>query len=90
MSGFITKSFESPDETRTPDKTTVEVVDLAGIKAARLTAAPGWKWSYRLRRCGVTMSRIFTTSTRSSSSNRAANHNARPKAALSWRSKIRT
>ena len=40
MSGFITKSFESPDETRTPDKTTVEVVDLAGIKAARLTTEP--------------------------------------------------
>lgn len=45
MSGFIAKSFESPDETRSPDKITVEVVDLAGIKAARLTTAPGWKWS---------------------------------------------
>ena len=45
MSGFTTKSFDSPDETRTPDKTTIAVVDLAGIKAARLTAEPGWKWS---------------------------------------------
>lgn len=41
----IAKSFDSPDETRTPDKTKVEVVDLAGVKAARITFQPGWKWS---------------------------------------------
>ncbi len=40
-----TKSFDSPDETRTPDKTRMEVVDLGGIKAARLTAQPGRRWS---------------------------------------------
>ena len=45
MAGFTTKSFEAPDEVRAPDKTRVEVVDLAGVKAARLTAEPGWKWS---------------------------------------------
>ena len=45
MPGFIAKSFESPDEVRTPDKTTVEVVDLAGIKAARSKVEPGWRWS---------------------------------------------
>lgn len=45
MAGVTTKSFERPDEVRSPDKTTVEVVDLAGIKAARLTAQPGWRWS---------------------------------------------
>jgi hypothetical protein len=39
------KSFETPDEVRTPDKTRMEVVDLAGVKAARLTAPPGWRWS---------------------------------------------
>ena len=39
------RSFDNPDETRTPDKTKVEVVDLGGPKAARLTAQPGWKWS---------------------------------------------
>jgi len=44
MSGFTAKSFESPDETRTPDKTRVEVLELGGIKAARRTTAPEWKW----------------------------------------------
>jgi hypothetical protein len=39
------KSFDSPDETRTPDKTKVEVVDLGGAKAARMTLQPGWTWS---------------------------------------------
>jgi mannose-6-phosphate isomerase-like protein (cupin superfamily) len=33
--GVATKSFDSPDEQRTPDKTTVDVVDLNGIKVAR-------------------------------------------------------
>jgi len=41
----IGKSFESPDEVRFPAKTTVEMVDLGGIKAARLRCEPGWKWS---------------------------------------------
>ena len=45
MAGLTTKSFESPDERRTPDKTTLDVVDLAGVKAARMRAEPGWKWS---------------------------------------------
>lgn len=45
MAGMSARSFDSPDETRTPDKTKVEVVDLGGPKAARLTAQPGWKWS---------------------------------------------
>jgi hypothetical protein len=45
MPGFIAKSFESPDEVRSPDKTRVDVVDLAGIKAARLRVEPGWRWS---------------------------------------------
>ena len=45
MATVVAKSFDSPDEVRSPDKTKVEVVDLAGVKAARLTAEPGWKWS---------------------------------------------
>src|SRR5688572_23717131 len=45
MSGVTTKSFDSPDEVRSPDKTTVDVVDLGGVKAARLTIQPGWRWS---------------------------------------------
>ena len=46
MPGITTKSFNSPDESRTPDKTKVDVVDLGGgTKAARMTAQPGWRWS---------------------------------------------
>jgi mannose-6-phosphate isomerase-like protein (cupin superfamily) len=45
MPGVVKKSFESPDEQRTPDKTHVAVVDLGSVKAARITMQPGWKWS---------------------------------------------
>jgi hypothetical protein len=45
MTGFTVRNFGSPDEVRTPDKTKVEVVDLAGVKSARLTLQPGWRWS---------------------------------------------
>ena len=45
MAGVVRKAFDEPDETRAPDKTKVEVVDLGSVKAARLTAQPGWKWS---------------------------------------------
>jgi hypothetical protein len=45
MANLVSKSFDKPDETRTPPKTTVEVVDLGGFKAARLTLEPGWRWS---------------------------------------------
>jgi hypothetical protein len=45
MAGITKKSFDSADETRTPEKTRLEVVDLGGAKAARMTAQPGWKWS---------------------------------------------
>jgi hypothetical protein len=45
MSKLIAKSFDSPDETRAPDKTNVDVVDLGSVKAARMTFQPGWRWS---------------------------------------------
>ena len=45
MASLIAKSFESPDEVRSPDKTKIEVVDLGGVKAGRLRVEPGWKWS---------------------------------------------
>lgn len=45
MAGIEKNSFESPDETRTPDKTRVDVVKLGSTTAARLTMQPGWKWS---------------------------------------------
>jgi hypothetical protein len=38
-------SFESPNETRTPDKSKIDVVKLGDTSAARITFQPGWKWS---------------------------------------------
>lgn len=45
MAGVVTRSFDSPDETRTPPNTRVEVVKLGGNTAARFTFQPGWRWS---------------------------------------------
>ena len=45
MSSIHLKNFNSPDETRTPDKTKVEVLQLGDQVASRITFQPGWKWS---------------------------------------------
>ena len=45
MAGVESRNFDSPDETRTPDKTKVEVVRLGGATVARFTFQPGWRWS---------------------------------------------
>ena len=43
--GVSVKNFDSPDESRKPDKTQLDIVDLGSAKVARMTAQPGWKWS---------------------------------------------
>jgi hypothetical protein len=45
MPGVEVGDFGSPDETRTPDKTKVELVRLGGASAARMRLEPGWRWS---------------------------------------------
>jgi hypothetical protein len=45
MGSLTSKRFDAADETRTPDKTKIEIVDLSGTKVARMTAQPGWRWS---------------------------------------------
>ena len=45
MSGIESKSFDKPDETRTPAKTRVDVVRVGGTEIGRMTFEPGWKWS---------------------------------------------
>ncbi len=45
MAGVTRKSFDAPDERRAPEKTDIRVVDLDGLKAARITFEPGWRWS---------------------------------------------
>lgn len=45
MTGVEHRDFSAPDETRTPDKTTVELVNVAGGQIGRYTFQPGWRWS---------------------------------------------
>jgi hypothetical protein len=45
MAGVERLDFDSPDESRTPEKTRVDVVHLGGTAAARMTMEPGWRWS---------------------------------------------
>jgi hypothetical protein len=45
MTAAMSKSFDAPDELRTPPRGAVAVVDLKGAKVARFTLEPGWRWS---------------------------------------------
>ena len=45
MAGAESRSFDSPDEVRTPDKSKVESVSLDTGKVGRATFQPGWRWS---------------------------------------------
>ena len=51
MAGVEARDFDSPDETRTPDKTKVEVVRMSrgerwpsGASVGRMRLEPGWRW----------------------------------------------
>lgn len=45
MTGIETNDFSAPDEVRSPDRTTVEVIKIAGGEVGRYTFEPGWRWS---------------------------------------------
>jgi len=45
MAGVQRLDFDSPDETRTPDKTRVDVVRVGNVTAGRFAFEPGWRWS---------------------------------------------
>lgn len=45
MGSLERNDFSAPDETRSPDKTTVELVNIAGGQLGRYTFQPGWRWS---------------------------------------------
>jgi hypothetical protein len=45
MAGVEHRDFTAPDETRTPDETTVELVNLGSGQIGRYTFQPGWRWS---------------------------------------------
>jgi hypothetical protein len=44
MAGVEVGDFGTPDETRTPDKTKIDV-RMGGTSAARMRLEPGWRWS---------------------------------------------
>ena len=45
MANLEKKSFDSPDELKTPEKTTAAVVNFGSVAASRIVLQPGWKWS---------------------------------------------
>ena len=45
MSAAERKTFEQPDETRTFEKGSLDLVDVAGAQIGRLVLDPGWRWS---------------------------------------------
>jgi hypothetical protein len=45
MASIESRSFDEPDEIRTPDKTRIELVGLAGGQIQRTTFQPGFRWS---------------------------------------------
>ncbi|MGH9226973.1 MAG: cupin domain-containing protein [Acidimicrobiales bacterium] len=49
MAGVVTRNFDTPDTTRTPDKAIVHSVDLGGTTVGRATFQPGWRWSESIK-----------------------------------------
>jgi mannose-6-phosphate isomerase-like protein (cupin superfamily) len=45
MAGLEVRDFSSPDEARSPDKTTIDIVRMGGTSAARMRLEPGWSWA---------------------------------------------
>jgi hypothetical protein len=50
MAGVETRNLDAPDETRTPEKTLLQIVKLGGrTGVGRATFQPGWKWSESIK-----------------------------------------
>jgi hypothetical protein len=45
MAGVEARGFDSPDETRAPDKTKIELVRMGAATVGRMRLEPGWSWS---------------------------------------------
>ncbi len=45
MAGVQVRDFDAPDESRTPDKTKVDIVRMGGTSVSRFTLQPGWSWA---------------------------------------------
>lgn len=49
MTSLEARSFDEPDERRTPEKTTVDLVTIGGTTLGRFTFQPGWRWSEHVK-----------------------------------------
>jgi hypothetical protein len=49
MAGASQRSFDKPDEQRTPDKTKVDVLAIGDMTYQRSTFQPGWRWSENVK-----------------------------------------
>src|SRR5260370_8683916 len=49
MATFQKKSFNTPDERRTPPSVTMDIVSFDGLSVARVTYAAGWRWSEHIK-----------------------------------------
>jgi hypothetical protein len=49
MASIQAKNFNTPDEKRTPPHTTMEIVNFGDMTVARVTYAPGWRWSQDIK-----------------------------------------
>jgi hypothetical protein len=45
MAGVESKSLDAPEEVRSPDKTTIDLVTVGSTEVGRFTFEPGWRWS---------------------------------------------
>ena len=45
MAGVQPLDFDSPEETRTPDKARINIVRVGPTTASRIVFEPGWRWS---------------------------------------------
>src|SRR4051812_8514333 len=43
--GAEKKNFDKPDERRSPDKSTIDMVTVGGTSIGRARFEPGWRWS---------------------------------------------
>ena len=53
METFESRTFAEPDETRSMEQTTIELVDLAGGQIERTTFEPGWRWTEAIPLAGT-------------------------------------
>lgn len=49
MAGVEKRTLDSPDETRNPERTTLEIVKLGDASVGRSTFEPGWRWSEHIK-----------------------------------------